>query len=445
MERSSAILERLLKLHPREIDLSLDRIERLMAALGNPERRLPPVIHVAGTNGKGSTTAFMRAMLEADGRNVHVYTSPHLVRFHERIRLGAVQGRQDGVQGGRFVDEDELADALIHVEKVNDGKPITQFEITTAAAFQLFAAHPADILLLEVGLGGRLDATNVVSAPLATVITSISIDHEKFLGDTLTAIAHEKAGILKRGRPAIVAPQSDEALIEIEEQAERKGAGLFLANRDWVAYAERGRLTYQDEDGLLDLPSPRLIGRHQFTNAGTAIATLRRAGLGVPSSAIETGLATVEWPARLQRLTSGALVAQAKAGSEIWLDGGHNPGAGLVIAEAMADLEERVPRPLVLIAGMLNTKDPVGFFRPFAGLARHVYTVPVPSSNAGRDPAELAEAAATAGLEAEAAAHVEMALARIGADETSAPPRILICGSLYLAGTVLAANGALPR
>lgn len=439
MERSSAILERLLKLHPREIDLSLDRVEALMATLGHPERRLPPVIHVAGTNGKGSTTAFMRAMLEAAGKRVHVYTSPHLVRFHERIRLGAVGG-------GRFVDEDELADALIRVEGINDGTAITQFEITTAAAFELFAANPADVLLLEVGLGGRLDATNVIDAPLATVITSISIDHEKFLGDNLTAIAHEKAGILKRGRPAIVAPQADAALIEIEEQADRKRAELFVANRDWVAYAERGRLVYQDDDGLLDLPSPRLVGRHQFTNAGTAIATLRRSGLGLPVSAFEVGLGTVEWPARLQRLTGGPLVAKARKQAELWLDGGHNPGAGLVVAEAMADLEERVPRPLVLIAGMLNTKDPVGFFRPFAGLAQRVYTVPVPASAAGRDPAELAAAAGEAGLAAEPAPDVETALDRIADDPTiGQPPRILICGSLYLAGAVLAANGNPPR
>ena len=272
MERSHAILERLLRLHPREIDLSLGRIEALLADLGNPESRLPPVIHIAGTNGKGSTTAFLRAMIEASGRGVHVYTSPHLVRFHERIRIA-----EPG--GGRFVDEDELADALIEVERVNDGRSITQFEITTAAAFNIFARNPADVLLLEVGLGGRLDATNVVGEPLATVITSVSIDHEKFLGDTVAAIAAEKAGILKRGRPAIVAPQAAEAMAVIETEAARKRAELFVANQDWVAMPERGRLVYQDEDGLLDLPSPRLVGRHQFTNAGTAVAALRKSGL----------------------------------------------------------------------------------------------------------------------------------------------------------------------
>jgi dihydrofolate synthase/folylpolyglutamate synthase len=439
MERSDAILERLLRLHPREIDLSLERIEALMADLGHPEKRLPPVIHVAGTNGKGSTTAFMRAMLEADGRRVHVYTSPHLVRFHERIRLGAPGG-------GRFIDEDELADALLAVETVNAGRPITQFEITTAAAFDVFARHPADVLLLEVGLGGRLDATNVVDDPLATVITAVSIDHEKFLGDTLPGIAAEKAGILKRGRPGIVAPQPEAALQVIEDVAARRGAPLFVANRDWVAYAERGRLVYQDEDGLLDLPSPKLTGRHQFTNAGAAIATLRRAGLAAPTDAVEAGLVSVEWPARLQRLTTGALVARAPADAEIWLDGGHNPGDGVVIAEAMADLEERAPRPLHLIAGMLNTKDPVGFFKPFAGLVRRVHTVPVPMSAAARDPVELASIAADVGLPTAVSGSVAEAIDAI-ADEVNAmgPPRILICGSLYLAGSVLSDNGTPPE
>ena len=439
MERSSAILERLLHLHPREIDLSLERIEGLMAALDHPDHRLPPVIHVAGTNGKGSTTAFLRAMLEADGRRVHVYTSPHLVRFHERIRLASPGG-------GRFIDEDELAEALIYVERINAGRPITQFEITTAAAFDVFARHPADVLLLEVGLGGRLDATNIVDEPLATVITSVSIDHEKFLGETIEAIAAEKAGILKRRRPAVVAPQVPAAFAVIEDQAARKGADLFAANRDWIAMPERGRLVYQDEDGLLDLPAPRLAGRHQFTNAGTAIATLRRAGLRVPTAAIEAGLASVYWPARLQRLTAGVLPERVSPEAEIWVDGGHNPGAGIVVAEAMADLEERVPRPLFLITGMLATKDPVGFFRPFAGLARKVFTVPVPTSESGRDPGELAEAAEAAGLVAEPLGDVDAALRRIASDpDLAVPPRILICGSLYLAGAVLAENGTPPE
>ncbi|MEJ0011459.1 MAG: folylpolyglutamate synthase/dihydrofolate synthase family protein [Bauldia sp.] len=435
MERSDAILERLTTLHPKEIDLSLERVERLMADLGHPERRLAPVIIVAGTNGKGSTTAFMRAMLEAAGKRVHVYTSPHLVRFHERIRLG------DGPRS-HFVDEDELVDALAQVEKINAGRPITQFEITTAAAFDIFARHPADIVLLEVGLGGRLDATNVVPSPLAAVITSVALDHEKFLGATLTAIAHEKAGILKRGRPGIIAPQVEEALAEIEREGARRRAELFIANRDWVAHPEGGRLVYQDEDGLIDLPAPRLPGRHQYANAGTAIAALRRAGLRLPNAAFEAGLANVEWPARLQSLAGGALFARLPD-AEIWLDGGHNPAAGHVIAEAMADLEERAPKPLVMISGMLNTKDPVGFFKPFAGLAQRVYTVPVPGSAASRGAVELAAAAREAGLIAEPMADVSAALAAIAAAQVPAP-RVLIAGSLYLAGTVLAANGTPP-
>ncbi|MEJ0096761.1 MAG: folylpolyglutamate synthase/dihydrofolate synthase family protein [Bauldia sp.] len=436
MDRSTAILERLLTLHPKEIDLALDRVERLMADLGHPELKLAPVIHVAGTNGKGSTTAFMRAVLEAAGKRVHVYTSPHLVRFHERIRIGALGG-------GHFVDEEELADALVAVEKVNAGRPITQFEITTAAAFDIFARHPADIVLLEVGLGGRLDATNVIANPLATVITAVALDHEKFLGDTLTAIAHEKAGILKRGRPGIIGPQTPEALAEIEREGARVRADLFIANRDWVAYPEGGRLVYQDEDGLLDLPAPHLLGRHQYANAGAAIAALRQAKLALPRAAFETGLFTVDWPARLQPLSGGALFARLPQ-AEIWLDGGHNPAAGLVIAEAMADLEERAPKPLILVTGMLNTKEPVGFFRPFAGLARHVYTVPVPGSAASRDAAELAAAAEAAGLKATPMADVASALDAIAAEKYQSAPRVLICGSLYLAGAVLAANGTPP-
>jgi dihydrofolate synthase/folylpolyglutamate synthase len=437
MDRSTAILERFRTLYPREIDLSLDRMAVLMAKLGHPELRLPPVFHVAGTNGKGSTVAFLRAMLEAAGKSVHVYTSPHLVRFHERVRIGAPGG-------GRFVDEDALVEAFLEVERANDGAPIPQFEITTATAFRLFADHPADFTLLEVGLGGRYDATNIIAAPLVSAITAISVDHEKFLGSSLTAIAGEKAGIIKRGRPVVVAPQVPVVGEVIEAEAARLGAPASAGNRDWIAHGEHGRLVFQDEDGLIDLPSPRLVGRHQFTNAGTAIAALRQARVGLPTTAIAAGLTTVDWPARLQRLTEGALLARAPAGAELWLDGGHNPGAGAVIAEAMADLEDRVPSPLVLVAGMLNTKDPIGYFRPFAGLARRVFTVPVPGTAAGRDPAELAAAAVAAGLTAEPVSDFEAALDRLRAEGDGGPLRILICGSLYLAGAVLAANGTPP-
>ena len=444
MNRSTAILERFRTLYPREIDLSLDRMRLLMAKLGHPERRLPPVIHVAGTNGKGSSVAFMRAMLEAAGKTVHVYTSPHLVRFHERMRIGRPGG-------GRFVEEDALVEAFIEVERVNGDAPIPQFEITTAAALRLFADSPADFALIEVGLGGRYDATNVIDAPIVAIIAPVSVDHEKFFGTSLAQIASEKAGIIKRGRPVVVAPQVPIVAEVIEAEAARLAAPVLAGNRDWIAHGEHGRLVFQDEDGLLDLPSPRLVGRHQFTNAGAAIAALRRAGIGLSQDAIAAGLTGVDWPARLQRLSEGALVARTPADAELWLDGGHNPSAGAAVAESMADLEERVPSPLVLITGMLNTKDPVGFFRPFAGLAERVLTVPVPGTTAGRDPAELAEAARVAGLPAEPTSGFEAALDRVRAGNGDGPParpprppRILICGSLYLAGAVLAANGTPP-
>jgi dihydrofolate synthase/folylpolyglutamate synthase len=433
MDHSTAILERFRALYPREIDLSLDRMRVLLAKLGHPEERLPPVIHVAGTNGKGSTVAFMRAMLEAAGKTVHVYTSPHLVQFHERIRLA-----------GRYVDEAALVDALIAAERANGGAPIPQFEITTAAALLLFAATPADYTLLEVGLGGRYDATNVVDRPLVAAITSISMDHEKFLGDSLAGIAAEKAGIIKRGRPVVVAPQTPVVADVIEEEAERVGAPILAANRDWVARGERGRLVFEDAEGLLDLPAPRLRGRHQYVNAGTAIAALRSAGIPVEVAALEKGLLSVDWPARLQRLTAGALLARVQPAAELWVDGGHNPGAGIVIAEAMADFEDRSSRPLILVAGMLNTKDPVGFFAPFAGLASRVLTVPVPGTDASRTPDDLAEAARSAGLAAEPTGDFLAALDLIRERTEGPPPRILIVGSLYLAGAVLAANGTPP-
>src|SRR3954469_3778720 len=332
MSSVDSIVARLLTLHPKRIDLSLDRMWRLLAALGHPERQLPPVIHVAGTNGKGSTVAFMRAMLEADGRRVHVYTSPHLVRFNERFRLGHAGG-------GELISDEALADALSECEAANGSAPITVFEIETAAAFLLFARHPADVLLLEVGLGGRLDATNVVDRPLATVITPVSFDHAEFLGGTLAQIAAEKAGILKSGTPAVIAAQPRDALAAIERQAARLKAPIRIAGEDWTATEERGRLVFQDEAGLLDLPAPKLYGRHQFENAGVAIAALRAARIKLRVAAFEAGIAGAEWPARMQRLPAGRLTALAPAGSEIWLDGGHNADGGRAIANALADLE----------------------------------------------------------------------------------------------------------
>jgi len=436
------MLGALMALHPKLIDLSLDRIEGLLERLGRPQDRLAPVIHIAGTNGKGSTVAFVRAILEAAGHTANVYTSPHLVRFNERIRLGAAGG-------GKLADDDTLIEAIEHVRKVNDGEPITYFEVTTAVALHLFAENPADYTILEVGLGGRYDATNVVDTPLACAISPVSHDHGEFLGTDLAGIAAEKAGILKRGVPGIIGPQDEHVLAMIGVEADAAGAPLMVHGQDWMAYEERARLVYQDGDGLLDLPMPRLAGQHQIDNAGLAIATLRRAGVRLDHAAIEAGLRKARWPARLQQLKQGPLVALAPDGSEIWLDGGHNPAAGEVLAETMADLEERVPKPLVMIAGMLTTKDPYGFFAPFAGLARHVLTVPVPGTNASFDANVLADAAMAADLPARAMAGVGSALSALGRDngdsgDGSAGARILICGSLYLAGAVLEENGPLP-
>jgi dihydrofolate synthase / folylpolyglutamate synthase len=432
-----AIHARLLALHPKRIDLSLDRIERLLAALGHPERRLPPLIHVAGTNGKGSTIAFARAILEAADKRVHVYTSPNLVRLNERFRLA-------GTGRGTFVEDNELADVLSECEAKNDNAPITVFEIETAAAFVLFSRHPADMLLLEVGLGGRLDATNVVERPLASAITRLSLDHRDFLGDTIAAIAAEKAGILKRGVPTVVASQTREALVVIERHAARVKAPLRIAGEDWTASEERGRLVYQDDDGLLDLPAPKLYGRHQFENAGTAIAALRAAGLRLPGAAFEAGMTRVDWPARMQRLSQGRLASFLAPESELWLDGGHNADGGRAIAAALADLEERVSRPLVLIVGMLSTKDSEGFLRNFAGLARRVIAVPIHQDKA-LSASALADIARGIGIPASIADDVASALTLAGKLELAPAPRILITGSLYLAGEVLAANGTPPE
>ena len=433
MTGSDLILQRMLALHPKKIDLSLGRLEALLARMGDPHLDLPPVIHVAGTNGKGSTVAFMRAVLEAAGRKVHVYTSPHLVRFHERIRLA-----------GRLVDEARLAAALEDCERVNDGAPITLFEMTTAVAFKLFHETPADVLLLEVGLGGRFDATNVIAPPALAVITPVSIDHPEFLGTTLAGIAFEKAGIIKPRTPVVVAAQEDEARAVIERQADKLRAPILIGAQDFTAREEHGRLVYQDETGLLDLPLPRLAGRHQIQTAATAIAALRQFDASLPDSAFEAGMARVEWPARLQKLSSGPLVALAPKDAEVWLDGGHNVAGGRVLGEAMADLEARVPRPLALICGTLATKDTTGFLSAFKGLVHQVFAVPIPGEHAGRAPQEVAAAAAAAGLRAECAASVTQALERIAALSWDKPPRILIAGSLYLAGQVLEANGAPP-
>ena len=425
------ILARVAELHPRKIDLSLGRTERLLAALGDPHRRLPRTIHVAGTNGKGSTVAFLRAMLEAAGQRVHTYTSPHLVRFNERIRLA-----------GKLVDDDALIAALERCERVNAGAPVTFFEITTAAAFSLYAEHPADWLLLEVGLGGRFDSTNVIADPAATIVTPVSIDHAEFLGDTIEAIAGEKAGIFKPGAPAIAGFQDERALRVLEGAARRALSPLMVAGRDFDVREENGRLIFEDANGLLDLPLPRLAGRHQHQNAATAIAALRAVAPDLPARAFDDGLAHVEWPARLQRISRGKIVELAPPGAEIWLDGGHNEDGARVMAEAIGEMASRKDAPLALICGALATKDVRAILAHFVDLARCIVAVPVSGDHYGRTPADVAGAARDLGVFAQEASSVEDAIRAVAAMKWAKPPRILICGSLYLAGAALAFNGS---
>tara|TARA_E500000305_G_scaffold111728_1_gene127062 strand:+ start:1330 stop:2604 length:1275 start_codon:yes stop_codon:yes gene_type:complete len=418
---SDIILDRLMSLHPKIIDLVLDRVWRLLDALDHPERDLPPVIHIAGTNGKGSTQAMIRAGLEAADKSVHAYTSPHLARFHERIRLA-----------GTFISEPALMQVLEECEIANGGAPITYFEITTVAGILAMARTPADYTLLEVGLGGRLDATNVVESPALTIITPISIDHTQYLGETLAEIATEKAGIIKRGVPCIVGPQPDEAMEVIEARAARLGAPLLAYGQHWHVWEERGRLIYQDEHGLRDLPLPRLIGHHQVINAGAAIAALRH--LGFDDAAFEAALTDAYWPARMQRLATGPL-NDAAPKAELWLDGGHNPAAGIALAEAL----DRLPnRPTYMVCGMLNTKDVGGYLEPLARHAERLYAVSIPDAQATLPASATAETAREVGMEALEAQSVLAAVQEIVS--TAPEARILICGSLYLAGHILQDN-----
>lgn len=421
--RSDVILERMMALHPKVIDLTLDRVWRLLDAVGNPQDRLSPVIHIAGTNGKGSTQAMIRAGLEQSGACVHAYTSPHLARFHERIRVA-----------GELITEDALTQVLDRCYAANGGENITYFEITTVAALLAFAETPADYTLLEVGLGGRLDATNVITEPVATVITPVDLDHQSFLGDTLAAIAGEKAGIIKRGVPCIVGPQHDAALDVIESVANRLGAPLLAYGQHWHASTERDRLIYQDERGLLDLPLPALRGPHQIMNAGAAIATLRK--LGKDDAACEAAVTNPYWPARMERLTSGALVDLAHP-AELWLDGGHNPAAGQALA---ATLKAQPPKPTHLICGMLNTKDIAGYLGPLAAVADSLTAVSIPGETNTIPAADTAAIAAKVEMAATTANSVQDAIRAITATAPNA--RILICGSLYLAGHVMRENGA---
>jgi dihydrofolate synthase/folylpolyglutamate synthase len=423
---SDHILERMMALHPKVIDLTLDRVWRLLGALGHPERRLPPVIHIAGTNGKGSTQAMIRAGLESAGQKVHAYTSPHLARFHERIRLA-----------GELIAEDHLTEVLDRCYAANGGGAITYFEITTAAALVAFAETPADWTLLEVGLGGRLDATNVIDAPALTIITPVSFDHPQFLGDTVAQIAGEKAGILKPGVPAIVTRQPEDAMAVIEARAEAVGAPLLVQGRDWDAWEERGRLIYQDGSGLLDLPPPVLMGAHQFQNAGAAIAALRH--LGFEEATAEAAVTEVQWPARMQRLRHGPLI-DAAPGAEFWLDGGHNAACGDTLAETLSRLPDR---PTHLICGMMNTKDVAGYLAPLVAHAASLTAVSIPGETNTLPAADTAHHARAAGIPAltgtGTADSVRDAVSAIVAVDPAA--RILICGSLYLAGRVLRENG----
>jgi len=430
-----AILERLKRLHPKLIDLALDRIERLLAALGHPEDALPPVVHIAGTNGKGSTLAYLRAIAEAGGLRVHVYTSPHLVRFAERIRVAST-----------IVGEDELAAILEECERANAGAPITFFEVTTAAAFLAFARHRADLCLLETGLGGKYDATNVLPRPALTLLSPISFDHEAFLGNTLAAIAGEKAGIIKRGVVCLSAAQAQAAMAVIAARAEALAAPLSVEGRAWRTSPTATGIRFEQAGRTIELPPPSLPGAHQIGNAGLAVAAARALdGMGalpggIDAAALGAGIARVEWPARLQLLTRGLLVASLPKEWELWLDGGHNPAAGEALARMADEWAARGGAPpLDLVMGMLDTKDARGFLAPFAGKVRTVRTVVIPGE-AHAVPAEaLAASAAAAGLSARPSPGVAEALADLA--RAAGPARVLVCGSLYLAGTVLAQNG----
>ena len=423
---SDRVLERLGRLHPKRIDLSLGRIGRLLGALGDPQDRLPPIVHVAGTNGKGSTVATLRACLEAGGWRVHAYTSPHLVRFHERIRLA-----------GTLIDEDALLAVLEECEAANQGAPITYFEITTAAALLAFARTPADIALLETGLGGRLDATNAIRHAAVTAITPISLDHQAFLGDTIAAIAGEKAGILKPGAPAVIGPQPPAAAAVLAARGAALGAPLFRFGQEWRCASNADRMHYSGPRWRLDLPLPSLCGAHQIINAGTAIACLEQlADRPVAGPAIAEGLRHIDWPGRLQRLTRGALVAALPAGWELWLDGGHNPGAGAVLAEIAASWRDR---PLYLVVGMLSSKDATGFLAPLAGHAEALRAVTIPREENPLPARAIAAAARSVGVPAQIAQSVLAAVRDLARPGKTG--RILICGSLHLAGTVLAENG----
>ena len=413
--RISAVIERLHALYPRMIDLSTVRLDRLLGLLDHPELRLPPVIHVAGTNGKGSTCAFLRAIGEAAGLRVHVFTSPHLVRFNERIRLA-----------GEIVDDATLEAALAEVEQVNAGEPITVFEVLMAAAFMLFARVPAELCVLEVGLGGRHDATNVVVHPVASAIASISLDHREMLGPTIEIIAAEKAGIMKPGVPVVTGRQEPAVLEVFRAEAALVGTVLRARDADWWIEPAGTGLRYTDATGALDLPKPSLPGVFQYDNAGIAVAAIRASGLDISDAAIAAGIGAAEWPARMQRLT-GRLAAMLPAGWELWLDGGHNPGGGVALGEHLAGWSDR---PVHVIVGMKKAKDSAEFLRPILPHASSLWAVSEPHQHLALPVEAIIEAS---GGVARPGPTVAEALAKL----SGPPARVLICGSLYLAGEVL--------
>jgi len=418
---SDHILERMMALHPKVIDLTLDRVWRLLGSLGNPQLSLPPVIHIAGTNGKGSTQAMLRAGLEGAGKTVHAYTSPHLAYFHERIRIA-----------GKLITEDALTNQLDACYNSNNGEAITYFEITTCAALRAFSQVTADYTLLEVGLGGRLDATNVINSPAACIITPVDLDHQQFLGDTISQIAYEKAGILKRGVTAIVGPQHDEALQVIEKQAAKIGAPLLVHGQHWYVKVEAERLIFEDENGLLDLPLPSLSGPHQLKNAGCAIATLRY--LRMEENDFSNAVTKAVWPARMERLRTGFL-ASSLPQNELWLDGGHNPAAGRAIAATLGGLPTRDTH---IICGMINTKDVEGFLRPISRHCKSLTAFTIPNEPNAVPAGELVKAGTACGLKCVEGEDLGQILKEIS--HLYPGTRILICGSLYLAGHVLREN-----
>jgi dihydrofolate synthase/folylpolyglutamate synthase len=432
-----ATLARLAQLHPNAIEPGLERIARLLDALGRPQLKSPPVIHIAGTNGKGSVAAMLAAVARASGLAVHVYTSPHLVRFNERIRLS-----------GAPIEDEPLLALLERVEAVNDGAPITFFEITTAAAFLAFADSRADLVILETGLGGRFDATNVIPRPACAVITTVGLDHMEYLGFELAQIASEKAGILKAGAPAVIGPQEPEARAALAEEALRLGVAAKFWGRDYVAREENGRLIYEAESRVLDLPRPRLIGGHQIANAGAVIAAALEV-FDADDVSLSEGLSTAQWPARLEKIERGPLLTLTfpETPGELWIDGAHNPMGAAALARALADIDDKAPRPLVIVMGLLRSKDAPGVLAPFHGLARGVVCAPLSTTTNGMDPRALADVADDLGLDAEPASSLEAALAMAAdfvADDEPAP-RVVICGSLYLAGEALAMNEGRTR